>query len=146
MRNLIKVYITVLVLITSLGAEFLRVDNKDIVIDKSTNLMWQDNIDANTTLKSWIDSIKYCESLNLGGYNDWRLPNVNELESIIDYNSSNPAISNIFKYVASDFYWTSSSVYNYNKNAIDIFFDDGENTEDDKQYVENFRCVRNVSK
>jgi hypothetical protein len=145
MRNLIKVYMTVLVLITSLGAEFLRVDNKDIVIDTSTNLMWQDNIDANTTSKSWIDAIKYCESLSLGGYNDWRLPNVNELESIIDYNSSNPAISNIFKYVASEFYWSSTSAYNYNNNAIDIFFDDGENSEDDKQDAENFRCVRDIN-
>ena len=32
-----------------------------------------------THTDEWIGAIDYCESLDLGGKNDWRMPNINEL-------------------------------------------------------------------
>jgi hypothetical protein len=53
----------------------------EIVTDSKTKLMWQDNADASTVTRNWQGAIDYCESLNFGGYNDWRLPNIRELQS-----------------------------------------------------------------
>lgn len=57
--------------------------NNKIWIDTYTNLMWQVDVDNNTY--SFDDSLEYINKLNkekYGGYNDWRLPTVDELKSI----------------------------------------------------------------
>ena len=60
------------------------VDNGDgTVTDNCTGLMWQkENPPA---LYSWRQAIDYCEGLEFAGHDDWRLPNVRELLSIVDY-------------------------------------------------------------
>ena len=63
------------------------VDNEDgTVTDNATGLMWQQSDDGNTY--DWEEAMSYCENLNLAGYSDWRLPNVKELQSIVDYTRS----------------------------------------------------------
>lgn len=44
---------------------------------------------------------------------DWRLPNINELESLIDASAANPAISagNPFANISGAIYWSSTSYY-----------------------------------
>ncbi len=76
------------------------VDNANGTIsDLATGLMWQTADDGNT--RSWQDAISYCENLDVSGYNDWRLPNIKELQSIVDYSkspatSNSPAINSLF--------------------------------------------------
>ncbi len=59
------------------------------VTDNLTGLMWTK--DARITITqglghlSWKDAINFCNNLELGGYTDWRLPNVNEMRSLIDF-------------------------------------------------------------
>ncbi len=50
------------------------------VLDSNTNLMWaaQDN----GSDISWDTAEMYCRQFNAGGYSDWRLPTISELESI----------------------------------------------------------------
>ncbi len=62
--------------------------------------------------RNWADAKQYCEDLVLGGYDDWRLPNIDELETIIDYSRFDPAIDPVFN-CRSGNYW-SSSTYVYN--------------------------------
>jgi hypothetical protein len=61
---------------------------------------------------TWEQAFSYVNSLNssgLCGYHDWRLPSVNELQSIIDY-STTPSIDvSFFSNAKSDYYWTSTS-------------------------------------
>jgi hypothetical protein len=44
----------------------------------------------------WLLASDECEKLNYGGRNDWRLPNINELRSIVSYDTFNPSIKTIF--------------------------------------------------
>lgn len=59
---------------------------------------------------------------------DWRLPNLRELLSLIDYNAFSPAIPSGTPFTgvqASVRYWSSTVVANNNPNAWDIDFDIG---------------------
>lgn len=69
------------------GAEpnFFRDDTLGVVTDKLHKLMWQDNDAVGSTTYTWTEAVAYCEYLELAGYSDWRLPEMDELESIIDY-------------------------------------------------------------
>ena len=55
--------------------------------DPDTDLCWQDpQKDAYNTADTGItqpDGIRYCEELVMGGYDDWRLPNIDELRTIV---------------------------------------------------------------
>nr|MDA3908625.1 DUF1566 domain-containing protein [Sulfurimonas sp.] len=70
----------------------VRDNSKDLVIDKTTGLMWQDNIDTKTIRKNRKDAKQYCRSLVFAGYDDWYLPRVKELRSIVDERKYDPAI------------------------------------------------------
>lgn len=55
--------------------------------DPDTNLSWQDpQKDAYTPGDPGLtqeDALRYCEELVMGGYDDWRLPNIDELRTLI---------------------------------------------------------------
>ncbi len=72
------------------------IDNGDgTVTDVSTGLMWEkDSADAGQM--AWQAAIARCETLPLAGKDDWRLPDVNELVSLADYNRYEPAIDTGF--------------------------------------------------
>lgn len=112
------------------------VDNKDGTIsDLATGLMWQMMDDGST--RDWKEALEYCEGLELAGYDDWRLPNVKELQSIVDYGKSvqttgTPAIDDMFVLTGIidpngelnyGFYWSSTT------------HQDGRNTADSASYV-----------
>jgi hypothetical protein len=62
-------------------------DNGDgTITDSATNLMWQRGHSSGSL--SWQDALEYAETLTVGGYDDWRLPNAKELQSIVDYTRS----------------------------------------------------------
>ncbi len=72
------------------GSGYNYVINGDgTVTDISTGLMWQQETGSNL---KWGEALDYCENLILAGYDDWRLPNRNELQSLVDYNTCSPAI------------------------------------------------------
>jgi hypothetical protein len=59
----------------------------------------------------------------LCGFSDWRLPTRVELESIVDYGRSAPAINTaFFPFVRSELYWTQSPYVEDNKSAWAINF------------------------
>jgi hypothetical protein len=85
--------------------------------------MWQQ--DTAPSIYSWQEVLSYCENLTLAGYNDWRLPNVNELQSIVDYSRYDPAIDPIFTNTMLPFYWSSTTNANNPNNAWIVNFNYG---------------------
>lgn len=88
----------------------------DTVTDKASGLMWQQADDGNS--RNWQDSLAYCESLELAGHNDWRLPDIKELQSIVDYTRHDPAIDpTVFTQTDSEGWFWSSTTHGDNITA-----------------------------
>lgn len=114
------------------------VDNGDgTITDTCTGLMWQQHV----TPFVWCEALAYCEGLELAGHSDWRLPNVRELQSIVDYQRSNPAIDPLFGPEAWR-YWSSTSVVVNPHEAWYVNFDDGSVARIGKGFHGNVRAVR----
>ncbi|NGZ29134.1 MAG: DUF1566 domain-containing protein, partial [Magnetococcales bacterium] len=72
-------------------------NNNGTISDSVTGLMWSLDFNlgndcdgpnrGNVSYNSAIDSVALCNDRRYGGYNDWRLPNVKELESLSNYSS-----------------------------------------------------------
>lgn len=76
---------------TSYGINNFNDNGDGTITDNATGLIWQQADDGNT--RDWENALLYAENLNLAGYNDWRLPNAKELQSIVDYNRA-PDVTN----------------------------------------------------
>jgi hypothetical protein len=79
--------IVMLVLLLSVavvsGVEAGFQDNDDgTVSDDSTGLMWQK---TDIVAGNFDNSMQYCQNLDLGGYDDWRMPNVQETITLFEY-------------------------------------------------------------
>ena len=82
-------------------------DNGDgTVADNCTGLMWQKATAPGT--HTWQEALQYCEGLEFAGHDDWRLPNVRELQSIVDYGRWGPSIDPVFG-AEYGWYWSSST-------------------------------------
>ncbi len=97
------------------------------VTDNVTALMWQLNVpttascataptdagaDATAPNECTVaEAHAYCASLTLGGHNDWRLPDLIELESILQCTSpAAPYIANAFLPTPPISFWTASAL------------------------------------
>ncbi len=127
----------------------------DIVIDNTTGLEWEDNesiekqwvldenYNGNDSNTSGDTATTYCEEFNLGNYEDWRLPSVKELQTIINSGETASAANNgIFTNIISTFYWTSTSYFDFPHAAFMIDFYAGQVTTNAKSNERYTRCVR----
>jgi len=75
------------------------------VTDTVTGLMWQKTDGGEMTYEN---AVKYCDTLTLGGYTNWRLPNCHELFSILNHGRTNPALDTlIFTKTLAEYWWSS---------------------------------------
>lgn len=112
------------------------VDNQNgTVTDQLTGLVWLKNAGCFTP-ESWSAALTAANQLASGqcGLSDgstagqWRMPNVNELESLVDVSQSNPAISASAPFIniaMANAYWSSTTYAAFTANAMAIRFIDG---------------------
>jgi len=113
--------------------------NTKTIIDKRTGLMWQR--ETLPSALSWKDALAHCESLMLDTYSDWRLPNIKELLSIVDFSGYNPSIFSEFDTNAA-FYWSSTTHPNSIDKAWGVEFDFGSTNNKQKILLQYARAVR----
>jgi Protein of unknown function (DUF1566)/YHYH protein/Abnormal spindle-like microcephaly-assoc'd, ASPM-SPD-2-Hydin len=90
-------------------------NNNGTITDTDTKLMWTQIPSA---AKSWNDALLYAEALTLGGKSDWRLPNIKELQSLVEISratataaTTSPCINRtLFPAATATAYWSSTSV------------------------------------
>ena len=118
-----------------------QINNDGTATDTRTNLTWRRcplgyTLSANlcsatdTTTFNWQDALQATDQHNLqgfAGFTDWRLPNIAELASIVEYRCSQPAINAaVFpdNDLASDQFW-SSTPGGHNNLSLTVNFADG---------------------
>ena len=97
------------------------------VTDNLTGLMWVRSPDSVT--RTWQQALDYANGLSLCGYTDWRLPNVNELESMVNTEEPDSASwlnTQGFSNVQSHNYWSSTSYANYTGYAWIVYMWNGD--------------------
>ncbi len=77
------------------------------VTDTCTGLVWEQRLGRSSAM-TWKEALRYCADLELGGHDDWRLPNVRELQSLADYGRHSPAFDSVFDPVLTR-YWSSTT-------------------------------------
>jgi hypothetical protein len=147
------------------GAAFSYSDNGDgTITDNNTGLMWE-KLSSDGSIHDYIDTYPWIMAgwfkvwtLNndeFAGYTDWRIPNVKELQSIVDYERSSPSVDPVFdtgctpgctvttcSCTWAGYYWSSTS---YALNPVEAWivnFSTGWNSVLDKDDNNLVRAVR----
>lgn len=104
-----KYLFIILMIFSFLDAKIYRDGQKEVVIDDVAKLMWLDNISVIKTSKNHENASTYCKEITYLGFNDWRLPKVEEYELIVDKNNKKTYINKAFKYNVPDGYWAQKA-------------------------------------
>jgi len=101
----------------------LRANGDGTATDVTTGLMWQQ---LETEVLNWAETLAYCEGLELAGYDDWRLPNIRELSSLVDDQTKGPSINVVFfPGCRPSPYWSSTTNADHPAFAWHVDFGDG---------------------
>ena len=145
-----------IILISLLGIEMLFGDillptfTPLTIVDNKTKLEWQniyqDAYQNENTKMAWRTAIAYCDILSLDNKDDWRVPNIIELETIIDISKQEPAIKDEFYYIPnSKYYWSASSSGDTTSRAWIVLFGSNGGTYSIPKSNEHYvRCIRDV--
>lgn len=123
------------------------IDDDDVVIDRAIGLMWA--ADGNKdgcwggAIGIWEDAISFINGRPFAGFKDWRLPNVIELLSIVNYGKFYPCIDEPpFANTKTDYHWSSTTCFGYTTKAYQVSFIRGEVEEAMKIRSAYMRAVR----
>lgn len=81
------------------------------VTDQLTGLMWAKNANLWGPM-TWNEGIDACNGYTGAGYSDWRLPNIRELSSLIDFSRNQPPLTlgHPFTNIVFYYYWSSTTL------------------------------------
>lgn len=127
-------------------ADFTRDNATNIVTDNLNGLMWQDDAAAATAVFDVNLAALQCSGMTSGGFSDWRLPTIEELESIVNYSSATPWIYPVFQNTANAKYITNTVEAGFVSSNWFVDFSTGTPSTDSNWNLYNFRCVRGASK
>lgn len=132
-------------------------NDDETVSDIKTGLMWQQCVAGTSGMacspgtgrtKTWDTALQYPETLNssggFSGYTDWRLPNIKELESLIEVACYGPAANNIaFSAFGNRVWFWSSSPATW-ASSWGILFDTGRTIRSSRSALGYVRLVRDI--
>jgi len=146
------------------GASLAFVDNGDgTVSDANTGLTWEKLADDGglhdkDTTYSWSAAFAHVADLNaaaFAGHADWRVPNIRELKSIVDFEHATPAVGAAFNNgcasgcsvttcscTSTGYHWTSTTLASNPPFAFVMTFSVGESSFANKGFTAVVRAVR----
>ncbi|HCY86125.1 MAG TPA: hypothetical protein DHV36_13400 [Desulfobacteraceae bacterium] len=88
----------------------------DLITDRETGLTWPKQGNPAGRVLNWPDALDLVREMNRDGFlgrQDWRMPNIRELECLVDEQAHSPALHPMAGFEdTKDFYWSSTtSVY-----------------------------------
>ncbi|MBN2362290.1 MAG: DUF1566 domain-containing protein [Deltaproteobacteria bacterium] len=123
------------------GSNLLRyLDHGDATItDRVTGLMWWN---LGGTPRPHSNAQSQCSAATTGGHDDWRLPTVQELRLLIDYQRFAPAIDPLFSGGFGGIFWTSTALHGDPSSRWTVDLGSGASTAVNDQTSNKFVCVR----
>ena len=101
----------------------------DCIFDRFTNRTWLQHIKINRYTCSWKDALNIIDRINASrtaGFSDWRLPNIRELDSLVDTSLHSPAFAAGFSLGSvKDGYWSSTTSKYEPRYAWVLYTQDG---------------------
>lgn len=121
-------------------------DGGSTVTDRRNGLIWRaagrTQPSGESYTGAWSEAVEYCDSLNEDG-DDWRLPTIAELESLVDLSKKEPAINGKFS-AEPGRYWTASDCVTTSGSAWSVDFWTGASTCTERTDRASIRCVRST--
>jgi len=112
----------------------------ETVTDTDTGLVWQRQLSSPE--RTHADAVSYCNTLELAGESDWRLPEVAELLSIVDETRFEPAVDPaVFPSTPAVAHWTITPTRLTDLSFV-VNFADGDTDSRRIDTTATVRCVR----
>ncbi|SES74788.1 Protein of unknown function [Nitrosomonas marina] len=132
--------------------DFTRHDDGTVTHNK-TGLIWMrcalgQNWNGATCTGSgqaytWPAALQAAEGFSFAGHNDWRLPDIKELNSIVEQACMSPAINAmVFPAAPSTWFWSASPYAGYVRDAWSVSFGGGSDGAFLKTGSDRVRLVR----
>ncbi len=127
--------------------------DEPVVTDGMTGLVWQGcpaglsgaacEQGARVTLL-WPEALQYCEGLTWAGMDDWRLPQIKELFTVLDLGLYWPSVDQaVFPATGNSWYYSSTTIMRaFNDVAYAVFFGEGILGASFKDWDDEVLCVR----
>jgi hypothetical protein len=111
--------------------------------DPKTGMEWQYESTGEMT---WYEALEYAKSLSLGGKDDWRIPTVLELDTLLDrktlFDKMRPDMRKEVPFRDTLSYWSSTTFAEHTNNAWIVMFDGANVLSYYKSNHYHVRCVR----
>lgn len=138
-------FLVILIFNLTLFADFRRDGTRKVVIDKTNALMWMDDMSVIKVRKTHEEATEYCETLSYAGYTNWRLPDLEEYEYIVDKTNERSYINRTFKFNLPVGYWAEKAHWRTFWFYADyMHFVSGTPYYDSRHKKKFFRCVRTM--
>ena len=138
-------YLFLIMLIFSFSFSFQRDSSRKVVVDTTNKLMWIDDVSVIKMLKTHEDATTYCDTLSFSGYSNWRIPEIEEFELIVDKKNERNYINRSFKFNVPDGYWARRAHWRTFWFYADyMHFVSGTPYFDSRHKTKYVRCVRDI--
>jgi hypothetical protein len=117
---------------------FERDATKEVVVDTKKSKMYFDSKPSNRM--HFYAAWDYCQNMNHGGHDDWRVASKDELRSLLELSRRSVTVKHAFKNVLEEKYWSSTEDYNGKSWYFD--FDLGRYSTDRNSKMYRTICVR----
>jgi len=133
-------------LILSMLLSVLMAENHTVK-SANSNLMWENSIHSRDIKVDYKEAFNYCKNIKTGTFQDWRLPTLIELLTLVDYTKAHPAIKKEITLLnQKKMYWSNTRYVDESNAFWGVRFKDGSTKNSSSNYDRFVRCVREDKK